>query len=666
VDFEYVELVEPVMAAGQALGWIHIMANTSDLQGQLKDFARITTTVLALALLVAIVLSIRIQRAIARPIVALTQASQRIRDRNDYSIRVQERAGAELGTLQDTFNAMLNQIQRADQELQKAHDELEERVNERTKELSEEVARRKAIQDDLEQAKEAAEAANRAKTEFLANISHEIRTPLNGIIGFTDLLRTGDEGCKPEERRDYLQTIHKSGLHLLDLISDVLDLSKIEVGHLDVELIDCSPHQVVSEVVTVLRSRAQAKGLSLDYRWETGLPSVIRSDPGRLRQLLINLVSNAIKFTETGGIEIVAGMTGLGGDRLRVDVVDTGIGIPAEKLDAIFEPFTQADNSVTRRYGGTGLGLAISRRVAEALGGELLVQSEIGCGSRFSLIIDPGPLAGVTMLASPESAAHQKRELASAGCDLSGTKILVVDDGDTNRKLIQLILRRAGAHAVTVENGREAVDKGLEKPFDLILMDMQMPVMDGYTATRKLRQRGIAIPIVALTAHALKGDEEKCRDAGCSGYLTKPIEADRLLRTLAPMLCRQPSESDSTSQPPLDEDAVQAEDDQPISSTLPIDDEEFCDIVGEFVTRLDTRVGEMRTALDRADQEALTNLAHWLKGAGGTAGFACLTEPARQLEKSAREGRFEQGRGSFEEIAALAKRIEAPASAPAG
>ena len=280
--------------------------------------------------------------------------------------------------MQDAFNGMLEHIQSSDRALQRAHDELEERVFARTAELMQEVARRTSIQEALERAKEAAEAANLAKSEFLANMSHEIRTPLNGIIGFTDLLLSAEAECTAEDRREYLHTIQRSGHHLLELISDVLDISKIEAGRLEVERIPCSPHQIIADVVSVLRVRAREKGLRLELQCRTRLPDTVQSDPARLRQLLINLIGNAIKFTEQGDIRIIAGITDEPPTLLQIDVVDTGMGIPAEKVAKIFEPFTQADNSMTRRFGGTGLGLAICRRIAEALGGSVTVVSELG------------------------------------------------------------------------------------------------------------------------------------------------------------------------------------------------------------------------------------------------------------------------------------------------
>ena len=442
----HMEVTQPVIIAGQDVGTLYVRANASDLDQQVLEFARIGGIVLALAMLVAIGMSVHFQRAISRPIRGLTQAALRITQNADYSIRVETQAGAELRTLQQSFNAMLDHIQSSDAALQQARAELEERVVQRTEKLLQEVARQRATQVALELAKEAAEAASRAKSEFLANMSHEIRTPLNGIIGFTDLLLTTHETSTRAEQREFLETIRTSSRHLLELISDILDLTKIEAGRLEVERIPCSPRRIIAEVVAVMRVRAAQKQLALDSVWATEVPATISSDPARLRQLLTNLVSNAIRFTEQGGIRVVAGLTDAPSPQLRVDVIDTGIGVPAEKRECIFDPFTQADSSVTRRFGGTGLGLAISRRITQALGGTLTVVSEVGKGSCFTATIDPGSLNGVRLLCPTSvECAPSTRPEGTLTADLAGARILVVDDGETNRQLTRLILHRAGA-----------------------------------------------------------------------------------------------------------------------------------------------------------------------------------------------------------------------------
>lgn len=631
IGLSQVEVVHNVVVGSQQLGTVYLRANTSDLIERFVEFAWIVGYVFVLAMLVVLVLAMRLQRAISRPILELTKAAEQISINADYAIRVDGNAQAELKTLQDAFNHMLDRVQTSEAAIQTAQNQLEDRVIARTQELSKEVRRRQEAQVALESAKEAAETANQAKTEFLANMSHEIRTPLNGIMGFTEVLMNELSDISAEDRQDYLTTIHRSGSHLVELINDILDVSKIEAGRFELERITCSPHQIISDVVSVLRVQAKEKGLQLEYELATALPQMIESDPSRLRQLLMNLVGNAIKFTKQGSIRIVAGMTKHAPYQLQIEVADTGMGIPFEKLEEIFNPFSQADTSVTRRFGGTGLGLAISRKITESLGGRLTVQSEVGTGSLFRATVDTGSVAGQPLIECAD--APTPADEAAQKCDirLAGHRILIVDDGDTNRKLIQLVLRRAGADVSTANDGLEAIHATDRNQPELILMDMQMPVMDGYSATRELRANGHTLPIIALTAHAMKGDKEKCLEAGCSGYLTKPVDSTLLLTTISQALEATTAQVMALPTQP----AALATD--AICSSLPTDDHEFREIVVEFVDRLHEKLAEMRAIQVNHAFQRLALLAHWLKGAGGTAGFGQLTAPAAALEVAALE-----------------------------
>jgi PAS domain S-box-containing protein len=494
------------------------------------------------------------------------------------------------------------------------------------------ITKRRAAEEALRQAKEAAEAAT--KSEFLANMSHEIRTPLNAVLGFSELLIGKDGAIPPEELRDHLRTIHTSGQHLLELVNDILDLSKIEAGQLQLECVRCSPHEILAEVVSLLRVRAAEKNLKLEYRWNGGIPDAIRTDPARLRQVLMNLVGNALKFTERGGVKIVVQLDRLAeSPSLEFSVADTGIGIAPDKLETVFDPFVQADTSVTRRFGGTGLGLAITRRLTRMLGGELTVESQPGRGSTFRFTIATGPLDHVQEGEVPPQATAAGDITRAAGNNTSlrlpQARILVIEDGDANRKLLKIVLSRAGCEVTSAENGQIGVELAVAQPFDLILMDMQMPVLDGYTATRQLRDRGLTLPIIALTAHALKGDEERCREAGCSGYLTKPIEALKLLSVLSQHLGTRPAaateasfaEQREASEPPL------------ISSLL--DDAEMEPVVLDFVDMLRRELPAFREAASQSRFDELARLAHWLKGTGGTMGYGELSEVAARLEQFA-------------------------------
>lgn len=516
------------------------------------------------------------------------------------------------------------------------------------------ITDRKRQQDALVSATEAAEAANVAKSEFLANMSHEIRTPLNGILGFTELLIEDDSDAA--ERHDHLHTIHTSGRHLLELINSVLDLSKIEAGQLTVELLACSPHAVLAEVVSILRVRASEKGIALDYSWEGPIPQSIETDPHRFKQVLMNLVGNAIKFTKQGYVHIVASVDCSDkSPALKVEIRDTGDGIAADRLESIFEPFVQADSSVTRQFGGTGLGLPISRRIATALGGSVDCASVVGVGSCFTLRIATGDLKNVEMLkTAPEAVSGDITGSEQSAVSLEGLNVLVVDDGSTNRKLIRLILTRVGALVETAENGQVAIEKVTSEDFDLVLMDMQMPVLDGYEATRRLRTQGYRKPIIALTANALKGDQGRCLEAGCSGYLSKPIDMGSLTHALAnTQVCKlktpEDKQSDSASSELLAEDSDGLESPVEYECSLPLDDPAIREIVEEFLGKLDPQFELMRECLADGNLEELTRLAHWLKGAGGTVGFDCFTEPAAELERQAKSG----GSGLDDMIAAL-------------
>jgi signal transduction histidine kinase len=402
----------------------------------------------------------------------------------------------------------------------------------------------------MEELYAAAESATRAKSEFLANMSHEIRTPMTAILGYVDFL--AGQLDQPEHL-EALNIIRRNGDHLLTVINDILDLSKIEAGKFQVERRACSPAAVAAEVVSLMRVRARGKGLGLELEFAGPLPETVLTDMARLRQILLNLVGNAVKFTETGSVRIIVRLADRDGlePRLVYEVVDTGIGITAAQIDSLFRPFQQAEASTSRKFGGTGLGLAISKRLATFLGGDINVRSEPGEGSTFALTIDPGPLAGVALLEHPSEAIAAPAASPARGRPLPrlDCRILLAEDGVDNQRFISFLLKKAGAEVTTVENGRKAMEMALASfpgwgrrhddlrlPFDVILMDMQMPVMDGYEATRRLRDEGYAGPIIALTAHAMADDRQKCLGAGCDDYATKPIDRAALLNLIAAML----------------------------------------------------------------------------------------------------------------------------------
>jgi PAS domain S-box-containing protein len=509
----------------------------------------------------------------------------------------------------------------------------------------------KETQQHLQAAKESAESASQSKGEFLANMSHEIRTPMTAIIGYADLLAAGE--CSAAERLEFVQTIRRNGEHLLSLINDLLDLSKVEAGKLGMEAVSCDPRQIVTEVETSMRMRANAKGIEFAISCDGGVPRTVFTDPTRLRQVLFNLVSNAVKFTDKGEVRVHVSFD-RGQQMLQYDVTDTGIGLSEEQQRVIFKPFAQADNSTTRRFGGTGLGLALSRRLVEMMGGQLTFVSELGVGSTFSITLrnrkaertessgtaqPPGQRVGPTNI----SASHPEDAAQIRG------RLLLVEDGADNRRLVTIYLQAAGLTVECAENGRDAIDmvtaaREASQPYDVILMDMQMPVMDGYHATRELRRRGISgTPIIAFTAHALEGERAKCLAAGCDDYSTKPVDPDALIRTIARQLNRAaaatliPAEvgpadpviaiASAASQP--------SKPAAPLSSQNPVlhdkltsdfaDNEAVRRVLPAYVAGLPAEVSRLQQQLASHRMEELRRTVHQLKGSGGGYGFPKIT-----------------------------------------
>ncbi len=471
-----------------------------------------------------IVTLLALRGLVLRRVSKLHDAIEQIARTGDLQTRLPDRTRDELGGLSREINTLLASLGRARADLE-------------------------AQARELDLARRAAESASHAKSTFLANMSHEIRTPMTAILGFADILAEPDQAG--DIRADAIATIRRNGDHLLTIINDILDLSKIEAGKMSCERIAFPSLRPAEEAITLLRDRAVAKGLELRLETTGTLPPAVMGDPTRLKQILVNLVGNAIKFTHAGSIVVMATFD-TETRRLRFAVRDTGIGLDADQLAHLFQPFTQGDSSTRRRFGGTGLGLAISRTLARLLGGDLVVESAPRQGSTFTVTVAAGDEFAALPAPAPRPFASASgptstspAPAASAGC-LRGRRVLFAEDGPDNQRLIGLHLRRAGAEVTLAGNGRLALDAYTAAnlagtPFDLILLDMQMPELDGYGAARELREKGAPQPIIALTAHAMAGDRERCIQAGCSDYLTKPVDRARLIEACEWWLRAEPA-----------------------------------------------------------------------------------------------------------------------------
>jgi signal transduction histidine kinase/DNA-binding NarL/FixJ family response regulator len=497
---------------------------------------------------------------------------------------------------------------------------------------------------------ERAEAATRAKSEFLANMSHEIRTPLNGILGMTDLVL---DTPTTTEQREYLTLARASAESLCDVINEILDFSKIEAGRLDLERIEFSLRHSLDHTLKALAVRADQKGILLQSHIDPDVPDALVGDPGRLRQVVVNLVGNATKFTERGRIAVDIDLESVEPDAvvLHVTVADTGIGIPPDKQQMIFEAFNQADGSTTRRYGGTGLGLAICRNLVGMMGGRIWVESALGHGSRFHFTARLGRPATVPVAAPPDRPGVEPDRHRRVGRPL---RVLVAEDNSVNQTLAVRFLERQGHAAFVVENGMAALEAIDREQFDLILMDVQMPGLDGLEATRRIRereqQRGGHVLIVAMTAHALKGDRERCLAAGMDGYLAKPITAAALAAEIARAVGDSPGE-----RPPLDIATAAARVDG--------DEALLRELAAAFVQDAPRQLAEIRSALQDGQARGLERAAHRLKGAASAIGAGTVEALAGQLEQLGRDARLDAAPALVDALAAQLDQVRSFAEA---
>ena len=644
-------LLQPILLDHEHLGDLHIVAHVHALYDEVYRYALLTVIILGTAVLLALLLSARLQRLISAPLLHLMETMKAVSLTKDYTLRAVTQSHDELGALTESFNEMVQQIQQHDAALLRYRAHLETEVTERTAALVQANTDLEHTVRALQQSTEAAEAANRAKSQFLANMSHEIRTPMNGMLGMTELLLHTDLS---ERQRHLTTTVHRSGALLLSLIDDILDFSKIEAGKLQLDHTDFRPRRIVAEAIELLAEQAHSKGITLTYRAAVTVPTAVHGDPLRLRQILLNLLGNAIKFTDHG--KVAVRVTCVSEDTtqvaMRYEIQDTGIGITPEAQTRIFEAFSQADGSTTRQYGGTGLGLTITRHLVHLMGGTIGVDSTPGVGSLFWFTIccarsvQPSRVLSNTEeflvnVPEPEEEALAIRAL-----------ILLAEDNLVNQEVTVGMLEHCGCQVDVVSDGRAALEAYTLKVYGLVLMDCQMPVMDGLEATRGIRhhelQSGRHCPIVALTAHAQTSDRDACLQAGMDDYLSKPFRIDQL-RLLLQRWILAPS---TPAVPPVA--APPAVPRPPLASTAvaPASPEIFDPRALDLVRTLQSRgkpgllgrllqiylsqtpqmLATMRDAVAHDDAAALRQAAHSLKSSCGNVGALHMMALCQTLE----------------------------------
>lgn len=605
--------------APTAIGYAHVALTKDVLHVLRRDiFLRnFGSSFLAAAVLLLFVpwLAARITRPLNELATLMRRAEQ-----GESALRVKPSGALEVRNMGRVFNVMMETLEQRSERLDSQNRALLEQIHERKEAERELRVYRDHLQDlvdeqtrDLIEARDAALAGERAMSTFLANMSHEIRTPLTAVLGFSESLLDPTHSVK--HRTESIERIVSNGKHLLKIINDILDLSKIAAQKVMIEPFPVAPLEILAEVCVLAEFQAQEKGIGFAVDYVFPLPDRIQSDPLRLKQIIINLVTNAIKFTERGEVKIRVSCD-MGREIMYFEVTDTGIGISPEQQADLFNPFTQADASTTRKYGGTGLGLHISKYFAERLGGNIEVLSIPGLGSHFTLSVATGPLQDVEQVtrSSAISAARESQRgilQADARKKLAG-HILLAEDNLDNQRLMSIYLGKTGATFTLAENGEQALELALANYYDLILMDMQMPVMDGLAAVQLLRQAGYRGPIIAITANAMQEDEERYRSAGCDGFISKPIDIPKFYATLAEYLPEQSGEYVAAS-------AVPGE-------------VQFANLVEMFVRRLPALRQEINQASSQGDWARLLDLVHDLKGMGSSFGYPQLTKLAADIQ----------------------------------
>jgi TMAO reductase system sensor TorS len=634
---------------GKLLGWVDVVAPLSAVYVDWPGYLWMTAAAIAAALCGAFWFAARLQQQISGPIVNLAQTMRRVSSEEDYTLRVEGCSQDEIGALIDGFNQMLDQIRQRDSRLERYRQFLEQQVEERTVNLANANRELQQAIAEATGAKEAAERASSAKSEFLARMSHEIRTPMNGVMGMAELLQGTELSGR---QRRLAQIITRSAEGLLEIINDILDFSKIEAGKLELETIEFGLREIIEETIEILGVRARAKGLELKCVIESSVPASVRGDPVRLRQVLVNLAGNAIKFTESGDVTVRVRAVDAGG-QLRFEVTDTGIGISQEAQTQIFSAFSQADSFTTRKYGGTGLGLAICRQLVGLMGGEIGVHSTLNRGSTFwfEVRLEPAadPAATFTAASSLWSPDSRQGEPAAA----AGPLILLVEDNAVNREVAVGMLENLGYRTESAGNGMLALEALSEAHYAAVLMDCQMPVMDGLTATAEIRRReantgGARLAIIALTANAMEGNRERCLAAGMDDFLSKPftqLELATVLHKWAPVgegaapreAARPPVPAGNASATPPLVDAGVLRDISSLGRPALLSS-----LIDLYMQHSPSLIGAIETAARNRQKTELAEAIHTLKSSTANLGGARLASLLKECEAMVSGGQVEE------------------------